>query len=434
MKTQHKIITSSVLAFAIVSAPYAFWGKKESSPVLQTYADIALVNYTDALNDARIMQATISGFTKNPTEKSMQNAKASWLNARESYGQTEIFRLSNGPIDAEEGWQTVYGAPEGQLNAWPLDEAMIDYTIDASGNKTSGNIIDTLGAFKPTGESSESVNINTITPDALSALNENGGDANVATGYHGIEFLLWGQDQDYNNFLKDAVTNGALTAGGRSVSDYTTDKNANRRKQYLNAAAALLVSDLEPMVAAWKKHDNTNYRAALLGSNKDSDKNINEKIALTQIFAGMGVFIKSELANERIAVAVLTPSEEDEHSCFSDNTHRDITQNYQGFKNVLFGTYQGVDYGVAPIDALKDKDKLMSLIKSADKKVAQMNVLAQTSAHFDYQIRPDNAQSAQIKKLKNQLRAIGNQMVHVAQSNGVSLNVGDVTDSEETKL
>lgn len=434
MKIQNKIIASSLLTFGIISTSYAFWGKHETNPILQTYADIALANYSDALNDAQIMQTALDGFTKSPSAVSMQNAKAAWLNARESYGQTEAFRLSNGPIDAEYGWQTVYGAPEGQLNAWPLDENMIDYTIDAKGNKTTGNIIDTKGVFTPIGNKSESVNINTITPDVLAALNENGGDANVATGYHAIEFLLWGQDQDYNNFLKDNIANGALTAGLRSIDDYTTDKNANRRKQYLNAAANLLVSDLESMVSAWVKDDNSNYRAALLGNNKDSGKNIHEKTALSQIFAGIGVFIKSELANERIAVAVLTPSEEDEHSCFSDNTHRDITQNYQGFKNILFGTYQGVDYGVAPIDALKDKGQLMGLIKSADRKVAQMNALAQTSAHFDYQIRPDNSQSQPIKKLKNELREIGNQMVYVARDNGISLNIGDVTDGDETKL
>jgi putative iron-regulated protein len=224
-----------------------------------------------------------------------------------------------------------------------------------------------------------------------------------------------------------------LIAGQRTVADYTTAKNADRRKQYLNAASALIVSDLESMVVAWGKGDNSNYRAALLGNNT-SDKNIDEKTALSQIFSGLGVFIKSELANERIAVAVLTPSEEDEHSCFSDNTHRDIAQNYQGFKNILFGTYNGIDYGVAPIDALKDKSKLMALIKSADAKVNKINALAQISRHFDYQIRPNDPQAKQIKKLKNELRAIGDQMINVAKANGINLSVGDVTDGEETQL
>ena len=304
------------------------------------------------------------------------------------------------------------GAPEGQLNAWPLDENMIDYTTNAKGKKTTGNIIDTKGMLNLGGENPLAIDVSTITPSVLAALNENGGDANVATGYHAIEFLLWGQDQDYTNFMKDGVTNGALVAGQRALSDYTINANADRRKQYLNAAASLIVSDLESMVLAWADGDSTNYKAALMGKNSDVTKNIDTKVALKQIFSGLGVFIKSELANERIAVAVLTPSEEDEHSCFSDNTHRDITQNFQGFKNLLFGTYNSVDYGVAPIDAMKDKTKLMSLIASVNAKINQMNTLAQVSRHFDYQIRLNDTQSRQIKKLKNELRAIGDQMIY----------------------
>ncbi len=434
MKVQKKLIISSALTAAMaISTASAFWGN-EANSLLTTYANIATANYTDTLNDAKILKEKLKDFTNNPTMILMENAKAAWLNARESYGQTEAFRLSNGPIDAEEGWHTSYGAPGGQLNAWPLDENMIDYTTNAKGRKTSGNIIDTKGMFNPGGENPTAVDVSTITSNTLAALNENGGDANVATGYHAIEFLLWGQDQDYANFIKDGVTNGALVAGQRSLADYTTDANADRRKQYLNAAASLIVADLESMVSAWADDDSTNYKAALLGKNSDATKNIDTKVALKQIFSGLGVFIKSELANERIAVAVLTPSEEDEHSCFSDNTHRDITQNFQGFKNLLLGTYKGVDYGVAPIDAMKDKTKLMDLIESANAKINQMNTLAQVSRHFDYQIRPNDTQARQIKKLKNELRAIGDQMVYVAKSNGVDLTLGDITDAQETKL
>jgi putative iron-regulated protein len=434
MKVQKKLIISSALTAAMaISTASAFWGN-EANPLLTTYANIATANYTDALNNAKTLKEKLKDFTNSPTMILMENAKAAWLNAREFYGQTEAFRLSNGPIDAEEGWHTSYGAPEGQLNAWPLDENMIDYTTNAKGRKTSGNIIDTKGMFNPGGENPTAVDVSTITSSALAALNENGGDANVATGYHAIEFLLWGQDQDYANFIKDGITNGALVAGQRSLADYTTDANADRRKQYLNAAASLIVADLESMVSAWADDDSTNYKAALLGKNSDATKNIDTKVALKQIFSGLGVFIKSELANERIAVAVLTPSEEDEHSCFSDNTHRDITQNFQGFKNLLFGTYNGVDYGVAPIDAMKDKTKLMDLIASANAKINQMNTLAQVSRHFDYQIRPNDTQAKQIKKLKNELRVIGDQMVYVAKSNGVDLTLGDITDAQETKL
>ena len=415
--------------------------------VLVTYADIANLNYSDALSDAKKLQKAVLSFADNPTEETLSTAKAAWLQSRESYGQTEIFRLSNGPIDAEDGWVAKsYGALEGQLNAWPLDENMIDYTMDAKGNRTSGNIIDTMGKFNPGGEESHIVNVNSITVKALTALNENGGEANVATGYHAVEFLLWGQDQDYSNFIKDSVTHGALVAGQRPLSDFTTDINSQRRLDYLKASTQKIVNDLEVVASAWSKKLSSDcstdatgcYRAALLGTleGKDSSKNIDKKDALKTVFAGMGVFIKSELANERIAVAVLTPSEEDEHSCFSDNTHRDIATNYQGFKNILMGTYKGIDFGKAPIDAVNEEDgkKILSLISKIEEKIASINAIAQTSRHFDRQIQPDDSQSRVIVKLKNELRKLGDQMVIIAKANGINLTIEEVTDADETKL
>ena len=407
------------------------------NPLLLTYANIAIANYTDVLHDAEKLQNAIDKFAASPTEMTLKAAKDAWLIARESYGTSEVFRLSGGPIDAENGWVAKeYGSPESQLNAWPLDENMIDYTIDAKGHKTSGNIIDTKGVFNPGGEDSVAVDVTNITVEAITALNENGGDANVATGYHAVEFLLWGQDQDYSSFIKDSVTHGAMSAGKRPLSDFTTDANAPRRLAYLKAAAAKIVSDLTPVVAAWSRDNDKNYRAALLGKNVDKSKNIDSKKALRTILAAMGVFIKSEIANERIAIAVLTPSEEDEHSCFSDNTHRDIAVDYQGFKNVLMGRYKGVDYGAAPVDAMKEdaKSELMTLLSKIEKKIASIDSIAKTSRHFDYQIQPNDPQARVIVKLKNELRKLGDKMVTIAAANGINLSKDDVTNAEETKL
>ena len=419
--------------------------KKEVSKtnsVLEAYSNIALANYSDSLKDAQALKVAIDTFAKNPTAENLKNAKIAWLISRESYGQTEIFRLANGPVDAEEGWVSeTYGAKEGQINAWPLDENMIDYTIDADGKKTSGNIIDTIGKFNPGGEESKEVDVSKITVDAITDLNENGGDANVATGYHAIEFLLWGQDQDYSNFLTDKITNGALTSGIRPLKDFTTDKNAARRLAYLQAASEKLVSDLEVIKSAWEKEVSGTkglYQAALKGqlTGDNASKNIETNDALKQIIAGMGVFIKSELANERIAVAVLTPSEEDEHSCFSDNTHRDIANNYQGFKNILTASYKGKKYGTSLLDAANDetKTRILALMKSIEEKIDSIDKVAKTTAHFDYQIRPDNEQSKVIVKLKNEMRKLGDEMVNVAAANKISLSTDDVTDPEETKL
>ncbi len=450
IKTSTKFVASVSFAAALVLGGCSMDSQNmepkiqqvQADGILDAYANIALDNYSDALRDAIELRFRIDAFASNPSAENFRAAKKAWLISRETYGATEIFRLSNGPIDAEEGWVAdTYGALEGQINAWPLDENMIDYTIDANGNRTSGNIIDTKGEFNPGGEDSSAVNVKKITVDALTALNENGGEANVSTGYHAIEFLLWGQDQDYSNFLKDGVTHGAMTAGQRNLSDFTSDKNAKRRLAYLKASAKKLVEDLTLVRSAWEKNvDGANglYRAALKGalSGDNAAKNIPTKDALKQIFAGMGVFVKSELANERIAVAVLTPSEEDEHSCFSDNTHRDIQKNYEGFKNVLTSTYNGKKYGVSMLDALNPvkKAEIMALMKSIEMKIASVDKMARTVAHFDYQIQPSNPQAKVIVKLKNELRKLGDEMVNVAKANGISITTDDVTDPEETKL
>ena len=387
---------------------------------LNAYADYAIAKYTAAKADADALKSAIDAFTANPDATTLQAAKDAWLASRESYGITEILRLSNGPIDAESGFAATFGAPEGQLNAWPLDENMIDYTKDSTGATTSGNIIDSTGSFTPTGTGSTAVDITTITKDVIAGLNENGGDANVATGYHAVEFLLWGQDQDYASFVADNITHGQLVAGERPFTDYTTDINKDRRIAYLKASAALIVDDLQSMIDAWTTGG---YKTALIGEGSNA---IAQNDALKDIFAGMGVFLKSELANERIAVAALTPSEEDEHSCFSDNTHRDIDLNYIGFKNIL---------DIFELDlSSEQKTEITSLETSIDAKVKSIDDTAKSDYHFDYQIVAVNGKLQNIVDTKNEMRDLGDEMITIAAEYGISLSEGDVTDPDETDI
>lgn len=412
---------------------------EKKQAILTAYADMVSTTMAKAVTDAKALKTAIAAFTAAPTETTLEAAKSAWLTSRESYGVTEIYRLSGGPIDAEEGWVAeTYGAPEGQINAWPLDETMIDYTTAADGTTTGGNIIDTAGEFTPNG--GDAVDATTITPEVLAALNENGGDANVATGYHAIEFLLWGQDQDYNSFIDDTVTNGALVAGERPVEDYTSNAGAERRKAYLTAAVELLISDLETVASAWSTQISADcsadatgcYRGALMGvlEGDDASKNIETDTALKTIMSGMGVFIKSELGNERIAVAVLTPSEEDEHSCFSDNTHRDIALNYQGFVDVL----KAGEESMYALSSAETRAEIDTLIASIDAKVATVNDTAENTMHFDYQIMPGADNRQLIQNMKNEMRSLGDKMVGVAESFGIDLSEEDVTDPDETEV
>ena len=276
------------------------------SEVVAHYANGVHALYSQSLSSARAMDTAIDAFLADPNPASLDAAKRAWLRARDDYGPTEVFRFYGGPIDNEEN------GPEGLINAWPMDESYIDYV---EGNPTAG-IINMPEEYP------------TIDSDLIISLNEEGGEENVSTGWHAIEFLLWGQDLNENG------------PGTRPVEDYTTNDNAERRGQYLAVASDTLLVHLQDMVDAWAPGGG-NYRAEFLAKPADD--------ALVDIITGAGALSKGELAGERMFVAYSERSQEDEHSCFSDNTVADIVGNAIGVRMVLTGDY-GVVSGPGIID------------------------------------------------------------------------------------
>ncbi|MCB2001421.1 MAG: imelysin family protein [Burkholderiaceae bacterium] len=288
--------------------------------VLRHYGALVLAGYEDALAGARALQATIATFIAKPGDEALQAARRAWLAARESYGQTEAFRFYGGPIDDEHG-------PEGRLNAWPMDEAYVD-RVDG---KPNAGIVNNRKIA--------------ISKAALKRLNERGGEENVATGWHAIEFLLWGQDLDANG------------AGARSYEDYVDGKapNADRRRQYLGTVTGLLVDDLQSLVVAWRAGA-ANYRRRFEHGGMES---------VRKMIVGLGALSRGELAGERMEVALNTQDQEDEHSCFSDNTHRDIVNNALGIENVWLGRFLRRDGSTLQGDSLRD------LVAAKDAALAQ---------------------------------------------------------------
>ena len=293
----------------------------EVAPVAEAYAELVAASYADTRETAEALRAAAETFVADPTESNLSAAREAWLAAREPYGQTEAFRFYDGPIDNPDD------GPEGQLNAWPMDEAYVDYV---EGMPDAGIINDVAG-------------YPTIDAALLASLNEQGGETNISTGYHAVEFLLWGQDTSADG------------PGARPASDYATDgssaaPNPERRGAYLLAAAELLVSDLDQVEAAWGGP----YRDAFTSAEPDE--------IVRRILLGMGSLSGAELAGERIEVALETQDQEDEHSCFSDNTHRDIVNNARGIENVYLGSYARVDGsrvegpGVYELVAARDPD------------------------------------------------------------------------------
>jgi len=270
--------------------------------VVTTYADIVFASYEDALAKARELEGVILGFVEAPSAEGLEAARAAWLAAREPYGPTEAYRFYGGPIDDDAGLEVL-------INAWPLDEAYVDYV---AGNPEGGIVNDP-------------VTYPEISAAALLSLNQSGSEENVSVGFHAIEFLLWGQDLNENG------------PGTRPHTDFVpgVGVNAQRRAEYLRVVTEMLVGHLEEVVTAWDPANPASYRAELTALPPDQ--------ALQRLLVGIGVLSKSELAGERIFTAYDNQDQEDEHSCFSDNTHRDIALNAEGIANVIRGTYVRLD-------------------------------------------------------------------------------------------
>ncbi len=312
-----RTLTSTALLVALATPAFAV----ERSDVLDTYANIAAAKYGDSFTSAQTLQDAVNALVADPSAEALQTAKAAWFAARVPYQQTEVYRFGNAIVD---DW-------EGKVNAWPLDEGLIDYVDATYGGPSDENAFAALNVIaNPTFTLSGSeIDATMITPALLAeTLQEaDGVEANVATGYHAIEFLLWGQD-----------LNGHGTGvGNRPWTDYAagalcTNDNCDRRGAYLVAATDLLVSDLAWMTQQWG--DGGAARGELIADND---------AGISAILTGMGSLSYGEVAGERMRLGVMLNDPEEEHSCFADNTHNDHYYDGLGIQSAYLGEYIRID-------------------------------------------------------------------------------------------
>ncbi|WP_425339808.1 imelysin family protein [Mameliella alba] len=318
MKTTRTLATS---ALALTLAAGSALAEVSRAEVLDNYADIAEAIYGDSLIAAQRLQTAVDTLIADPSAETLQAAKSAWLAARVPYQQSEVYRFGNAIVD---DW-------EGKVNAWPLDEGLIDYVDVTYGGPTDENALAALNvvASPSLTISGETVDAAEITPALLSdTLHEaDGVEANVATGYHAIEFLLWGQD----------LNGHAHGAGNRPWTDYArgeacTNDNCDRRGDYLKAATDLLVSDLEWITAQWAE-----------GGEARSTLMADEAAGITAMLTGMGSLSYGEQAGERMRLGLMLNDPEEEHDCFSDNTHNSHYYDGLGIQNVYLGEYVRID-------------------------------------------------------------------------------------------
>jgi len=364
------------------------------------FANMAHAMVQDSLTASTNLKTAVTTLVATPSDENLTAAKAAYKSLRLPYQQFEItrFDVANNHVTtgdtgpASDGGLANVDDWEGQVNAWPLDEALIDYVDVNYGGEfpveanTSINIIN----------ATEGDLSGTINSDFLIGLNEfadNG--ANVATGIHAIEFLLWGQDQHTGE--------GNLGTGERPASDYAADATCTsgatvngsatictRRGEYLTAVTDLLVADLTAMEVEWD--------VDTAGLTLRSDF-IQRGDGLERVLDSMGDMAIGELASERMGVAILLNSTEDEHDCFSDLTHVAIYGNALGVIDAYLGTYTRLDgsqmTGASISDLVKQNDtaadtNIRSLLDTVDAQFQDILTAADGGKTFDMLVGSDD--------------------------------------------
>lgn len=416
-----KIGSVALLTAGLLAGTAPVRAGTDASAVVGAYADIAEAKYADSLATAKALDAAIDAFIAAPSPEALETAKQAWFAARVPYQQTEAYRFGNAIVD---DW-------EGRVNAWPLDEGLIDYVDAGYGTESDENTLYTanLIANATVAINGEEKDASTITPEFLAGtLHEAGAvEANVATGYHAIEFLLWGQD----------LNGTEAGAGDRPWTDYAkgddcTNGHCDRRAQYLAAASDLLVADLEEMAANWTQAGAA--RAALTDGNASA--------GLSTILTGMGSLSYGELAGERMKLGLLLHDPEEEHDCFSDNTHNSHLYDVVGIRNVYLGEYKRPDGSMvsgpslSALVAEKNKALDMELRAKLDASVAAFELLAERAEAgeaYDQMIGEGNAdgnvvvQSA-IDALIDQTRSI-ERVIAALELDGIELEGSDSLDN-----
>ncbi|MEM7206783.1 MAG: imelysin family protein [Pseudomonadota bacterium] len=343
--------------------------------VLSTNADIAFAVYSDAVDTAQALKTALTTLANDQDAAALEAAKQAWLVAREPYGQSEVYRFRNSPIDDDPDTADAEDGPEGSLNAWPLGEALIDYVqattsdftddqVGVSDHQVTGVTNPITAAFANANMADNIIGSTVTIDDALLDTSASADDEHdVISGYHAIEFLLWGQDlnstgaetsgSDRNLAVKTHDAANRAMGGERPLSDFNTTNGVcttagavaadatpcMRRHEYLTVAVDKLIAELEFVRDHWAAGTAGNYRDTF---ENPADLAAAEASFL-EILTGMGTMSEGELAGERMQISLSANSQEDEHSCFSDNTHRDIWLNAEGVANMFNGEYAGYD-------------------------------------------------------------------------------------------
>ena len=234
--------------------------------IVGTYADLA-DKTTELFED-------VAALNLSSSEDNLVEAQQAWRRASSAWEQSEAFLF--GPVETM--------GIEPMLDSWPVDLSGIDTVLTGGDSLTSGFVSNLDGALK---------------------------------GFHTIEFLLFGEEND------------------KVAADLTA-----REKEYLAAATENLASTARTLSDAWAAGAG-NHVAEFLNID-GSGIYLNEAGALQELIRGMSA-IAVKASNIKISDPFSASNAELVESQFSFNTLMDLADNIRGIENIYIGRYLDQD-------------------------------------------------------------------------------------------
>jgi putative iron-regulated protein len=274
-------------------------------------------------------------FNNLPAIFALEDCRVTWKAFYNEFLLLSPYRYYSGGLDA--------GFEENQnyLDLSGINYSYIDYTV----NQPNAGII------------KDSINYPEINQVGMLAWNQEGGEKNIALGFHVLEFLLWGEDLS------------ATGPGMRTNNDYSkiNTENERRMKYFLDASKYLnkMIGDISL---------DAKYENNLLAMSEDE--------ALNEILSGYMKFLKDDLIASTLLKPLESQDPKDELSDFSDNTLSNIKSKINGLLYALDGSelflgsseswYFMIDF-ISDVDDESAQEIMASLTKASGL-ISQINV------------------------------------------------------------
>ena len=238
----------------------------------------------DSLNvRAARLSSALDALAASPSPTALAAAQDAWRATREIYERNEGFAF--GPLITNEY--------DPNMDTWPIDRTGIAALVSGNAAITKAEINEEDGTLK---------------------------------GFHGIEYILFGDN--------GSATSASLTVGQRS---------------YLSAAGQSLAALAEALDEAWQPTGD-NFAGQLTSAGSGSSVYASVGAALQEITSGL-IEPTDEVPNSKIALPLSSGDSYFEESAFSDNTLNDLENDLHGAFAAYRGSFSGDGNGIGTLIA-----------------------------------------------------------------------------------